>query len=221
MQLKKLIKRIATGLVLAGFFFGVLIFLPSIHTSLLLGGILLYILWCEWPKIFDPRAPLFWIVMPFYPVFPFILLIAMNQSLVYRPLLLILFFIVASFDTGSYFSGKLFGKHKIAPLISPGKTWEGFFGGYLFAVGMLKIFVWFVKVSIPVGCMALFTLIICVLSLFGDLFESSLKRQAHLKDSGDILPGHGGFLDRFDGILFAIFFIYLFKKHLITLFGLI
>jgi len=221
MQLAKIIKRITTGITLAAIFLGTFLLLPPFVSSVLLGGILLYILFFEWPLLFDWQHPYFWIIMPFYPVLPFLLLIAINQSVVYRPLLLILFLVVASFDTGAYFFGKLFGSHKIAPLISPGKTWEGFLGGFLCAVGILKLFVWLFKISIPLCCMALFTLIISVLSIFGDLFESSLKRQARVKDSGDILPGHGGFLDRLDGILFAVFFIYFFKKQLITIFGLV
>ncbi|GMU19837.1 MAG: hypothetical protein AMXMBFR12_10280 [Candidatus Babeliales bacterium] len=65
-----------------------------------------------------------------------------------------------------------------------------------------------------------FTLLVCILSLIGDLFESWLKRRAGIKDSGTMLPGHGGFLDRFDGILFTVIFFYIFKDYLVKLFEL-
>lgn len=100
-------------------------------------------------------------------------------------------------DSAAYFSGKRFGKHKLAPHISPGKTWEGLLGALvvaaLFASALcvwLHWSIWFV-----VGFLA-----IVVLSVMGDLFESLIKRQAGKKDSGSILPGHGGVLDRIDGL---------------------
>lgn len=113
-------------------------------------------------------------------------------------LLLGVFATVSIADSAAYFSGKQFGKHKLAPSISPGKTWEGVIGG-LIAVSILGFYlnthlnygVWLV-----IGLMFL-----AVLSVMGDLFESKLKRQANLKDSGHILPGHGGVLDRIDGIV--------------------
>ncbi len=101
-------------------------------------------------------------------------------------------------DSAAYFSGKAFGKHKLAPAISPGKTWEGV-GGALLGVtiyGTAISIVFDISPWLVVGCWGL-----TVLSIVGDLFESMLKRQAGLKDSGNVLPGHGGVLDRIDGIL--------------------
>lgn len=114
-------------------------------------------------------------------------------------------------DIGAYFSGKAFGKHKLAPAISPGKTWEGAIGGCL-AVVVLASGSVFVPVLADtfavhvqtswgwvglVGVMVLFV----AASIVGDLFESQLKRRANMKDSSNLLPGHGGVLDRIDALL--------------------
>jgi phosphatidate cytidylyltransferase len=103
-------------------------------------------------------------------------------------------------------------------MVSPGKTWEGFLGGYLFALCGLRLWLWEYNDQKPLWFLAIFTLLICITSLLGDLFESWLKRRANIKDSGNILPGHGGFLDRFDGILFTVFFFFLFRSWLIAYF---
>ena len=105
-------------------------------------------------------------------------------------------------DTGAYFAGTYLGKHKLFPRISPKKTWEGFGGGALLALvfaGGLSYYFDILSVVdwIIVG------LIIIVAGTFGDLVESLLKRSIEIKDSGNVLPGHGGFLDRFDGLLIA------------------
>jgi phosphatidate cytidylyltransferase len=110
--------------------------------------------------------------------------------------------IIAS-DTGAYYSGKLFGRHKLCPAISPGKTVEGFVGGLLAGVaagtglGLLLI-----PESDPLS-LALGSLLLTCLGVMGDLLESVLKRSVAVKDSGTILPGHGGILDRADSLLVA------------------
>lgn len=100
-------------------------------------------------------------------------------------------------DTAAYFAGRRFGKHKLAPQISPGKTWEGVAGAFaavmIYAVGLI------VALHYNVG-FALALLLLVPLSIVGDLFESWIKRRAGAKDSGHILPGHGGVLDRIDGL---------------------
>ncbi|WP_321841562.1 phosphatidate cytidylyltransferase [Paraburkholderia bannensis] len=114
-------------------------------------------------------------------------------------------------DIGAYFSGKAFGKHKLAPAISPGKTWEGAVGGWA-AVMVVSVAALVLQAFEPtlysalaaqlgVG-RALFVLTVLVaFSVIGDLFESMLKRQAGVKDSSGLLPGHGGVLDRIDALL--------------------
>ncbi|MES2628846.1 MAG: phosphatidate cytidylyltransferase [Bacteroidota bacterium] len=105
-------------------------------------------------------------------------------------------------DTGAYCSGRLFGKHKLFVRISPNKTWEGFYGGLFFCVLTGYIFSRFDSFLTPVQWIG-FSLIIGVFGTLGDLVESMLKRNYNIKDSGKLLPGHGGVLDRFDGIFLA------------------
>ncbi len=112
-------------------------------------------------------------------------------------------------DSAAYFVGKRFGKHKLAPLTSPGKTWEGVWGAWLavsiYGLGICLLFR--LNFWIIVGLWG-----IVVLSVMGDLLESLIKRQAGVKDSSDLLPGHGGVLDRIDGLTsslpLVVFFIY-------------
>jgi phosphatidate cytidylyltransferase len=114
-------------------------------------------------------------------------------------------------DIGAYFAGKAFGKHKLAPSISPGKSWEGAIGGWI-AVLLLAATVAFVpqlaetfpaKLYATGGWPALGTVmtLLVVASIVGDLFESQLKRRADMKDSSNLLPGHGGVLDRVDALI--------------------
>lgn len=210
------IKRLITGISLGIVFWGIYFYCPPVFFSLVLLLILLLIIFCEWTRFFPLTAPLFWLLMPPYLIFPFIMLIKLNHDPLYHEILLILFILVFSFDTGSYITGTLLGKHHICHSISPKKTWEGMLGGYIFAcLGfMLIIFERGYKISLIT--LAFFTLTVCILSLLGDLFESWLKRRAQLKDSGTLLPGHGGFLDRFDGILFAVFFFYFCRNYILN-----
>jgi len=114
-------------------------------------------------------------------------------------------------DIGAYFSGKAFGKHKLAPSISPGKSWEGAIGGWiavlLIAAGATNVAAlsdtFPVKLLLKAGWPGLFLVmtLLCAASVAGDLFESLLKRRAGVKDSSSLLPGHGGVLDRIDALI--------------------
>jgi len=120
-------------------------------------------------------------------------------------LLLYAFSIVWVMDIGAYFSGKRFGRNKLAPQISPGKTWEGVFGGLLatFVIMLVVLF----SADFAEGNalkLTLATLLAAVVSVIGDLAESRIKRAANMKDSSQMLPGHGGVLDRIDGVLSAL-----------------
>jgi phosphatidate cytidylyltransferase len=117
-------------------------------------------------------------------------------------LVLLLMFIIWAADVGAYFSGKLFGKHRLAPTISPGKTKEGLLGGLLLALLAAQLVAYlsgtFIVPSWPLVLIALITTLV---SAAGDLFISIHKRTSGVKDSGHIFPGHGGVLDRFDSLL--------------------
>lgn len=114
-----------------------------------------------------------------------------------------LLFLIWSSDIGAYAVGKNFGRHKLAPRISPGKTWEGWAGGFLLtlAVGWaLK----FMLPDLPLAHRLVAAGVVAVFGPLGDLAESMLKRSVGVKDSGSILPGHGGLLDRFDAFLLVL-----------------
>ncbi len=117
-------------------------------------------------------------------------------------------------DTGAFYVGRLFGRHKLCPAVSPGKTIEGAIGGLAATLGAGFIFMNFFLKSLPLGPGILFFLSIGVVGQVGDLFESELKRYAGVKDSGSILPGHGGILDRIDALLFAAPVAYFFKEYI-------
>lgn len=125
--------------------------------------------------------------------------------------LLTLFGGVWGFDTGAFFAGHFFGRHKLAPIISPGKTWEGVFGGLVFSVAAALLFT-----ALPMGVhwylAVVLGLLVGVAATLGDLAESLIKRQTHVKDSGQFFPGHGGILDRIDSILFAVLVVYIFAQ---------
>jgi phosphatidate cytidylyltransferase len=115
-------------------------------------------------------------------------------------------------DTAAYFSGRRFGRHKLAPAVSPGKTWEGVAGAmvavalYAVALASLASDAGYVgsRDALALGAWIAFALGLCAISIVGDLFESWLKRSAGVKDSGRLLPGHGGVLDRIDALLAAM-----------------
>ena len=106
-------------------------------------------------------------------------------------------------DTGAFVVGKTLGRRKLAPLISPNKTVEGLFGGLLFGTALaLLARAWFLPTFTIGDCLAL-GVVLAGLGAVGDLVESSFKRSAGVKDSGTLIPGHGGILDRVDSLLFA------------------
>ncbi|MEN7550648.1 phosphatidate cytidylyltransferase [Rapidithrix thailandica] len=120
-------------------------------------------------------------------------------------------FILWSSDTGAYFSGRTFGRRKLFERVSPKKTWEGSVGGGVLALLMGLTFSYFFK-SLAQWQWLSISMIIVVAGTYGDLVESLFKRSMHIKDSGTSIPGHGGFLDRFDGLLIAAPFIVAFLK---------
>ena len=119
--------------------------------------------------------------------------------------LLLALALVWATDTGAYFAGRAFGRHKLAPRISPNKTVEGLLGGLLAGVGVVVLGAWWLGVTPPeLPKVALVALAAALFSVVGDLFESLLKRHVGAKDSGVLIPGHGGLLDRLDSVLAAL-----------------
>lgn len=117
---------------------------------------------------------------------------------------LLMLLIIWGADTGAYFAGKAFGRHKLAPKVSPGKTWQGVGGALLSGALLTWPGLWLLKLPASAFWPLLLLIELCVvISVFGDLFESLAKRERGVKDSGRLLPGHGGVLDRLDSLLAA------------------
>ena len=106
-------------------------------------------------------------------------------------------------DIGAYFAGRKFGKNKLYPLVSPKKTWEGSIGGVVITILIAILMSFFFKECTMTQWIVL-AIIVVIFGSIGDLVESMLKRSYSIKDSGTLLPGHGGFLDRFDAFIFLI-----------------
>src|SRR5262249_26013569 len=135
------------------------------------------------------------------------------RSLRGREALFLLLLTVMVSDTAQYYSGRLFGRRPLAPVISPKKTIEGAVGGFLFGALLLaSVGAWWMP-GRPIVLRALLGLAVVALGIAGDLFESMLKRSAGVKDSSGLIPGHGGVLDRIDALLFAAPIYYLFLKY--------
>lgn len=167
--------------------------------------------------LFSERIPLFltkrFILTTFYlsSAFVFLILIA-NYNDTYNPKILLgAFILVWVNDSFAYIIGKNFGKQKLFEKISPKKTVEGFLGGLLFSC-IASYFIATFTETLTFTNWLILSIIISVFGTLGDLIESKFKRQAKVKDSGVIMPGHGGLLDRLDSIIFAAPFIYLFLR---------
>lgn len=193
-----------TQRVISGVIFGAtVIFITWWHpisfgAMCLLGGV---ILWKEWRNLTRARGTGWAILGICYIAAAMVSLIALRQRDEGMMLIYLLFALVWAGDIGGYVVGKLIGKHKIAPSISPGKSWEGLAGSIgftalvLYALSNTSQFHW------PWWAYAVIAGVISILGLAGDLFESSLKRRAGVKDSGTLIPGHGGLFDRVDALM--------------------
>lgn len=127
----------------------------------------------------------------------------------------VVFVLTWCYDTGAYTIGRLFGKHKIFPSISPGKTLEGAFGGVAFSIAGILVTRMIVAKYLSVPQALVLAVIASVVGQLGDLVESMIKRDVKIKDSSDAIPGHGGVLDRFDSLLFTSPLIYYFFRYFI------
>jgi phosphatidate cytidylyltransferase len=180
---------------------------------------------CVWGLIFTciltfPKSQDYWGHPPIVAGICFMVLPLFLQSLIHlyqvpngKGLILYLLCIVWAADIGAYLAGKRWGKHKLIPQVSPGKSWEGAAGG-LFLVVLVAIVGWlYFRPTAPYSWFLL-ALGCAVISIFGDLFVSILKRRCHLKDTGTLIPGHGGVLDRLDSLIAGMPFFYFGLKYL-------
>ena len=183
--------------------------LPNLTISFILPLFLILVLVELWKKEANPLLNISLLVFGIiYVVVPFYLAIDLSiKDKSYMPKIIGMFLLIWTNDTFAYITGRLFGKTKLFERISPNKTWEGTIGGALITLVFAYIigqfineggtFFWIVSAAVIIPC-----------AIFGDLLESLFKRSLNLKDSGNILPGHGGILDRFDAAFFAIPFFY-------------
>jgi phosphatidate cytidylyltransferase len=159
----------------------------------------------------DPIAYLAYVFLgQCYVAFPFSLLNLLvfpnylSEGAYYHSFLLSLFVFIWVNDTGAYVVGMFLGKHRLFSRISPKKSWEGFFGGLILAVASAFVVARF-NAEIPFYHWINISFVVVLFGTWGDLIESLLKRTLGIKDSGNALPGHGGFLDRFDSMLLAVY----------------
>jgi phosphatidate cytidylyltransferase len=141
---------------------------------------------------------------PVYTALPLALLLFIDMRPQGHLWIFFLLTVVFSCDTGAFYFGRSFGRHKLHKRVSPGKTWEGAAGGLLSSLLAAMLFLKFIDIHPFNVSLVLLVISISIASQIGDLAESVLKRNQGVKDSGNILPGHGGILDRIDGLLFAI-----------------
>ena len=168
----------------------------------------------DWSRTGSVLTGYFYVAIPFGLMNSFFLL---NHDGIYSIYLLLSFFVIVwCNDIFAYLSGSFFGKHKLFERISPKKTWEGFAGGLLFALlSAYLLSLLFKQLDLSFIEWMFFAVIIVITATIGDLSESMLKRNAGVKDSGNLMPGHGGVLDRFDAILFATPFVFIYIKFLL------
>lgn len=200
--INKFFKRFVTAILFGCVYLCSIIFLPKFITLVLLVMTSFFIL-NEWFALLSKIkcSLLFTFIYPILPYASLIALLFLDKNF------LIMSFVAAfAFDTGAYITGSLFGRHKMVPSISPNKSWEGFLGGVIFLFIALEIYIYFFNIASTNFHIFLISILAALIAFSGDLAESYIKRLAGVKDSGNSLPGHGGFLDRFDSIMFLSFF---------------
>jgi phosphatidate cytidylyltransferase len=149
---------------------------------------------------------------PLYIGVPLGLLAATRWTLG-REAALLLILTVAASDTFQYYSGRAFGRHLLAPVVSPKKTVEGAIGGFVGAALALAVIGYWWLPQLGVVARVVLGLAVAAVGIVGDLFESLLKRSVHMKDASSVIPGHGGVLDRIDALLFAAPVFYVFVRY--------
>lgn len=147
-----------------------------------------------------------------YTILPIVLLTHMHENIV-----LLIFILVWTNDVGAYLIGSQFGRRRLFERISPKKSWEGFWGGVIL-VAIVAVCLGYFWLDSPILESLLLGVTVSIAAVYGDLFESMFKRSAGVKDSGNSIPGHGGFWDRFDALFFAVPAYYAMKEIIPILF---
>ncbi len=197
-----------------GYFTGVIT--GSVNTDIvkevLRAGVLWWSLALLWVMSY-PRSAALWRPAPLRALLGFLVLIPAWLAVSYLRgfdngvwLILFALALVVCADVAAYFSGKAWGKAKLAPAVSPGKSWAGFWGGFVATVALAALLwrLWPGGAPITLLPMLVIAAFTALASVLGDLVESMLKRERGIKDSGSILPGHGGIMDRLDGMAAAL-----------------
>lgn len=204
------IQRVAFAALVALLLLGLYLF-PSLAPWVLLFGVVWWVV-ATFLVLGYPASSRYWVATPAKLLIGLLILLPAWQGLVLFKqwpqanwLILTVMVLVWGADIGAYFSGRRFGKRKLAPQVSPGKSWEGVFGGLLvtllICVGVAIYRDWSFA-NLLFGLVG--TAVVVLVSVVGDLTESMFKRQSGIKDSSNLLPGHGGVLDRIDSLTAAI-----------------
>ena len=189
------------------FVLNILQLLPQIFLCLILPLIFLMMMIELWRKKDQPLQNLGVFFFGFlYVVIPFLLMIFMQKQTIASYTLIFMFLLIWSNDTFAFLTGKFLGKTKLFERISPNKTWEGTIGGIMMTFVVALIIAYFNEGTYLFWGIS--ALIIAPGAIFGDLLESLFKRSLNIKDTGNIMPGHGGILDRFDAVLFTVPFFF-------------
>ena len=202
-----MLTRILSALVMAPLAFAAIWFgFPYFEFMVSVVGVLAAL---EWQRLISSNGPQpqswVWLIAgALYILLPCLILIWLrgidNQG---RQIIIWLFAVIWATDIGAYFSGKSIGGQKMAPIISPNKTWAGFIGGLVLACVTGLILNNYTEPSFETSEIIIASIILSIIGQFGDLLESWVKRTFQVKDSGTLIPGHGGVLDRIDAILLA------------------
>ena len=204
------VQRVAYAVLVAALLLG-LYLLPVLAPWLLLIGVAWWVI-ATFLVLGYPGSSRYWVAAPVRLLIGLLILLPAWQGLVLFKqwpeanwLILAVMVLVWGADIGAYFAGRRFGKRKLAPQVSPGKSWEGVFGGLLATLLICAGVAIYRDWSISSALLALLgTAVVVLISVVGDLTESMFKRQSGIKDSSNLLPGHGGVLDRIDSLTAAI-----------------
>lgn len=203
------VSGVATAIACAALGLGMPVELPLLASLIAIGAVIVGNRQPSPGVLADTAAALF---PSLYLGLPLGALVALHGRFGRGAVLLLLVTIVVS-DTAQYYAGRLFGRRKLSPTISPKKTVEGALGGFLVAPVVMAIVARWWLPGIDTAILLLVGLMLVGLGIAGDLFESLLKRSAGVKDSSTLIPGHGGVLDRIDALLFAVPGFYLFLTY--------